>query len=88
MLTYNITLDKISTIDEGLRSWVSGTIPVTVATSLFEDDAPHLINLNDTLYIFHNIITIFLAQTILVSMSCVEEIVSDNVVYANFKSMQ
>ena len=48
MLTYNATLDKISTIDEGLRSWVSGTIPVTVATSLF-DDAPHIINLNETI---------------------------------------
>ena len=48
MLTYNATLDKVSTIDEGLRSWVSGTIPVTVATSLF-DDAPHLVNLNETI---------------------------------------
>ena len=48
MLTYNTTLEKISTIDEGLRSWVSGTIPVTVATSL-SDDAPHLINLNETI---------------------------------------
>ena len=48
MSTYNATLDKITTIDEGLRSWVSGTIPVAIATSL-SDDTPHLINLNETI---------------------------------------